>query len=84
MKTPTSEQLTSILLAVIALIPSQGIRYTGIGLFAAIILSKTHLKPLLLQFAVSPKHTEEYIHEATVEVPQSYSELGDQRRRLCE
>ncbi|KAJ7843425.1 hypothetical protein B0H14DRAFT_3456193 [Mycena olivaceomarginata] len=45
MKTPTSEQLTSILLAVIALIPSQGVRYTAFGLLlAAIILCKVHLQ----------------------------------------
>ncbi|KAJ7834865.1 hypothetical protein B0H14DRAFT_2590610 [Mycena olivaceomarginata] len=88
MKTPTSEQLTSILLAVIALIPDHGVRYTVLGLLlAAVILCTIHLQspPMqLCQLAVSLNQTEEYIQEATVEAPQSYSELRDQRRRLCE
>ncbi|KAJ7328258.1 hypothetical protein DFH08DRAFT_940580 [Mycena albidolilacea] len=86
MKTPTSEQLTSILLAVIALIPSHGVRYTALGLLlAAAILCKTHLQSpsrQLSQLAVSLNHTEEYIREAMVETPRSYSRLTDQMRRL--
>ncbi|KAJ7328255.1 hypothetical protein DFH08DRAFT_815762 [Mycena albidolilacea] len=78
----------SILLAVIALIPSHGVRHTALGfLLAAIILCKIHLQSpsmQLSQLAVSLTHTEEYIQETTVETPQSYSKLRDQRRRLCE
>jgi hypothetical protein len=88
MKTPTSEQLTPLLLAVIALIPSHGIRYTALGLLlAAALLCKIQLQPpsvKLSQLAVSLNHTEEYIQEATVEAPRSYSKLRDQRRRLLE
>jgi hypothetical protein len=88
MKNPTSEQLTPLLLAVIALIPSHGVRFTALGLLlAAIILCKIHLQSLstqLSQLAVSLNHTEEYIQEATVEAPRSYSKLRDQRRRLLE
>ncbi|KAJ7759707.1 hypothetical protein B0H14DRAFT_3511304 [Mycena olivaceomarginata] len=75
-------------LAVIALIPSHGVRYTALGLLlAAIILCKIHLQSpstQLSQLAVSLTHTEEYIQEATVEAPQSHFKLRDQRRRLCE
>jgi hypothetical protein len=88
MKTPTSEQLTPLLLAVIALIPSHGIRYTALGLLlAAAILCKIHLQSpsmQLCQRTVSLNQTEEYIQEATVEAPRRYFELRDQRRRLCE
>jgi hypothetical protein len=52
MKTPTSEQLTSILLAVIALIPGQGVHYTALGLLlAAIILCKIHLQSPSMQLS---------------------------------
>jgi hypothetical protein len=88
MKTPTSEQLTPLLLAVIALIPSHAIRYTALGLLlAAAVLCKIHLQSpsvQLFQLAVSLDHTEEYIQEATIEAPQSYSKLSGQRRRLLE
>ncbi|KAJ7328265.1 hypothetical protein DFH08DRAFT_967409 [Mycena albidolilacea] len=65
MKTPTSEQLTSILLTAIALIPAHG-----------------SPSMQLSRLEVSVNHTEEYIQEATVEAPQSYSKLSGQRRRL--
>ncbi|KAJ7328253.1 hypothetical protein DFH08DRAFT_967395 [Mycena albidolilacea] len=88
MKTPTSEQLTSILLAATALIPDHGFRYATLGLLlSAVILCKIHLQSpsmQLYQLAVSLNQMEEYIQEAMVEAPQSYSELRDQRRRLCE
>ncbi|KAJ7328378.1 hypothetical protein DFH08DRAFT_967510 [Mycena albidolilacea] len=86
MKTLTYEQLASILLAVIALIPSRAVRYTALGLLlAAVILCKIRLQSpsmQLSQLAVSLNHTEEYIREAMVEVPRSYSRLADQMRRL--
>jgi hypothetical protein len=91
MKTPTFEQLTSLLLAVIALIPNHGVRYTALGLLGllltAALLSKIHLQCPLVQLsmlAASLKRTDEYIQEATVEAPKSYSKLSDQRQRLCE
>ncbi|KAJ7857447.1 hypothetical protein B0H14DRAFT_3638997, partial [Mycena olivaceomarginata] len=88
MKTSTSEQLTPLLLALIALIPSHGVRYTALGLLlVASTLSKIHLQSPLMQLSrleMSLNHTEEYIQEATVEAPQSYSKLSDQRRRLLE
>ncbi|KAJ7857450.1 hypothetical protein B0H14DRAFT_3447902 [Mycena olivaceomarginata] len=86
MKTSTSEQLTPLLLALIALIPSHGVRYTALGLLlAAATLCKIHLQSPSIQLSrleVSLNHTEEYIQEATLEAPQSYSKLSDQRRRL--
>ncbi|KAJ7857452.1 hypothetical protein B0H14DRAFT_3638999 [Mycena olivaceomarginata] len=88
MKTPTSEQLTSLLLAVISLIPSHGVRYTALGLLlAAATLCKIYLQSpsrQLSQLAVSLNHTEEYIREAMVEVPRSYPKLTEQMRRLLE
>jgi hypothetical protein len=88
MKTSTSEQLTPLLLALIALIPSHGVRYTALGLLlAAATLCKIHLQypsMQLSQLEVSLNHTEEYLQEATVEAPRSYSKLSDQRRRLLE
>ncbi|KAJ7328372.1 hypothetical protein DFH08DRAFT_815873 [Mycena albidolilacea] len=66
MKTPTSEQLTSILLATIALIPDHGVRYTVLGLLlAAVILCTIHLQspPMqLCQLTVSLNQTEEYLY----------------------
>ncbi|KAJ7328326.1 hypothetical protein DFH08DRAFT_967469 [Mycena albidolilacea] len=88
MKNSTSEQLTPLLLALIALIPSHGVRYTALGLLlAAATLCKIHLQSHSIQLSrleVALNHTEEYIQEATVEAPQSYSKLSDQRRRLIE
>jgi hypothetical protein len=88
MKTPTFEQLTPLLLAVIALIPSHGIRYTALGLLLAVAtLCKMHLQSpsrQLSQLAVSLNHTEEYIREAMVEAPRNYPRLTDQMRRLFE
>ncbi|KAJ7328391.1 hypothetical protein DFH08DRAFT_815890 [Mycena albidolilacea] len=88
MKTPTSEQLIPLLPAVIALIPSHGVRYTVLRLLlAAAILCKIHLQPPSVQISqlkISLNHTEEYIQEVTVEAPRSYSNLRDQMRRLCE
>ncbi|KAJ7834906.1 hypothetical protein B0H14DRAFT_2590647 [Mycena olivaceomarginata] len=61
---------------------------TALGLLlSAAIFCKIHIQPpsgQLSQLAVSLNHTEEYIQEATVEAPGSYSKLRDQRRRLCE
>ncbi|KAJ7328310.1 hypothetical protein DFH08DRAFT_1023716 [Mycena albidolilacea] len=88
MKAPTSEQLTSLLLAVIALIPNHAIRYTALGiLLAAATLCKIHLQSPSMQLSrleVSLNHTDEYIQEAMVEAPRSYSKLTEQIRRLLE
>ncbi|KAJ7328301.1 hypothetical protein DFH08DRAFT_815805 [Mycena albidolilacea] len=79
MKTSTSEQLTPFLLSLIALVPSHGVRYTALGLLlVAPTPRKIHLQSPSMQLSrleVSLNHTEEYIQEATVEAPQSYSKL---------
>jgi hypothetical protein len=77
-----------VLIAVISLIPSHGVRYTALGiLLAATISCKIYLQfpsTQLSQLASSLNQTEEYIQEATVETPRSYSKLRDQRQRLLE
>ncbi|KAJ7328279.1 hypothetical protein DFH08DRAFT_318743 [Mycena albidolilacea] len=87
-KSSTSKQLTPLLLALIALIPSHGVRYTVLGLLlVAAALCKIHLQSPSMQLSrleVALNHTEKYIQEATVEAPQIYSKLSDQRRRLLE
>ncbi|KAJ7328267.1 hypothetical protein DFH08DRAFT_967411 [Mycena albidolilacea] len=87
MKPSTSEQLTSILLAAIALIPAHGVRYTALGLLlAAAALCKIHLQSpsmRLSRLELSLNHTEEYIQEAMVEA-RSYPKLTEQMRRLLE
>jgi hypothetical protein len=88
MKTPTSEQLTSILLAVIALIPNHGVRYTALGLLlTASILCTVHNQSPSMQWYQLRRlidQTEGNIQEGVVEAPRSYSQLTDQMRRLIE
>ncbi|KAJ7328328.1 hypothetical protein DFH08DRAFT_1023739 [Mycena albidolilacea] len=88
MKSSTSKQLTPLLLALIALIPSHRVRYTALGLLlAAATLCKIHLQSPSVQLSrleVALNRTEEYIQEATVEAPQIYSKHSDRRRRLLE
>ncbi|KAJ7857446.1 hypothetical protein B0H14DRAFT_3447897 [Mycena olivaceomarginata] len=88
MKSPTSEQLTSLLLAVIALIPNHGVRYTALGLLlTASILYTIHNQSLSMQWHQLRRlidQTEGNIQEGVVEAPRSYSQLTDQMRRLIE